>query len=727
METWLNFGPIAHTVVETFLNTLWQGLALAALVLCLMRVVKRTNATTRYLVWLAALLAVIALPLLSLTPSSPTIVRSTPVTARTVHQPQVVVTDESQSSIPRQNEPTRAITDPAGPVASQTLTFPVRLAAGSWPLFVFGFWLVVATGLTARVVWSYVHLQRLKYRSTPLGSSFQQQLERWSQAYANVRRVTLCSSREIPLPMVLGLVNPVILIPETLVTQLSEAELDQIGLHELAHIRRWDDWTNLLQKLVEAVFFFHPAVWWIGSKLDVEREIACDDWVIAITGTPRTYAACLTKLAQSVHHRQLMLAHNAVKTKSQLVQRVELLLDKQRDATPRLSRLGFMAVLSVLIFAAVQCAQVSSVIALPQSAPTADPRTRSSPRTRPVLKLAARPAPPVAPIAPTPPQPIRPISPPAPPDEVAAPVRVVAPKPPAPAEAPLVVAQADIDEDLKQQSEILKRETRRLVGESMKLVNQSLKQTTEKLRRDMAQGDVTLPSFPSRRNSTTMSGQDLRNADLHGTNLSGRNLSGSDLRGANLSGTNLSGANLSGSDLRGANLSGARVTGANLDGANLSGTNLSNTNLAGANLDGVDLRAATLSGAMLEGTNLDGADLSSTNLTQSNLTGANLDGANLSNAGLKGVTMTGANLDGADLRDADLSNAALAGANFGSAKLNNAKMSNANLEGTNFDGADLSGTNLDGANLNGANMTGAILTGTNLTGASLKAVVGLEK
>ncbi|MBC8123677.1 MAG: hypothetical protein H7Y22_17795, partial [Gemmatimonadaceae bacterium] len=238
METWLNFGPIAHTMVETFLNTLWQGLALAALVWCLTRVVKRTNATTRYLVWLAALLAVIALPLLTrLTPSSPTIVRSTPVTARTVHQPQVVVTDEARSSILRQNEPTREITDPAGPVAAQTLTFPVRLAAGSWPLFVFGFWLVVATGLTGRVVWSYVHLQSLKCRSTPLGSSFQQQLERWSQAYAKVRRVTLCSSREISLPMVLGLVNPVILIPEMLVTQLSEAELDQIGLHELAHIR----------------------------------------------------------------------------------------------------------------------------------------------------------------------------------------------------------------------------------------------------------------------------------------------------------------------------------------------------------------------------------------------------------------------------------------------------------------------------------------------------------
>src|SRR5687768_1568715 len=97
------------------------------------------------------------------------------------------------------------------------------------------------------------------------------------------RRVRLRSSGQIATPRVLvaGFNNPVILIPQSLVAQLSLSELNQVYLHELAHLRRWDDWTNLAQQLLTAVLFFHPAVLWICRQLDLEREIAFDDWVIS--------------------------------------------------------------------------------------------------------------------------------------------------------------------------------------------------------------------------------------------------------------------------------------------------------------------------------------------------------------------------------------------------------------------------------------------------------------
>jgi beta-lactamase regulating signal transducer with metallopeptidase domain len=69
-------------------------------------------------------------------------------------------------------------------------------------------------------------------------------------------------------------------------------------LHELAHLRRYDDWTNLAQKLVKALFFFHPAVWWIEKQVSLEREMACDDAVLAETASPRAYAECLAHLAE---------------------------------------------------------------------------------------------------------------------------------------------------------------------------------------------------------------------------------------------------------------------------------------------------------------------------------------------------------------------------------------------------------------------------------------------
>ena len=80
--------------------------------------------------------------------------------------------------------------------------------------------------------------------------------------------------------------------------ELSAVELNAILLHELAHLRRWDDWTNLIQKIVGAVLFFHPAVWWIEKKLALEREMACDDLVLAKTASPRAYAECLVSLAE---------------------------------------------------------------------------------------------------------------------------------------------------------------------------------------------------------------------------------------------------------------------------------------------------------------------------------------------------------------------------------------------------------------------------------------------
>jgi len=128
-----------------------------------------------------------------------------------------------------------------------------------------------------------------------------------------------------------GFFQPAVILPVWSLEELSSAELDAVVLHELAHLRRWDDWTNLAQKLLRALFFFHPAVWFVENRLSLEREMACDDMVLAQTSDPRAYAECLVSLAEkNFLQRGLALAQAAVGRMRQTSLRVLQILDVRR-------------------------------------------------------------------------------------------------------------------------------------------------------------------------------------------------------------------------------------------------------------------------------------------------------------------------------------------------------------------------------------------------------------
>jgi hypothetical protein len=122
-----------------------------------------------------------------------------------------------------------------------------------------------------------------------------------------------------------------VVVPTWTLEELPAEELKVILMHELAHLRRWDDWTNLAQKVVKALFFFHPAVWWIEGKLTLEREMACDDLVLAQTRNPRTYAKSLLSLAERVGlGKGIALAQAALGRAHQTSQRIMQILDTGR-------------------------------------------------------------------------------------------------------------------------------------------------------------------------------------------------------------------------------------------------------------------------------------------------------------------------------------------------------------------------------------------------------------
>jgi len=151
----------------------------------------------------------------------------------------------------------------------------------------------------------------------------------------------------------------VILIPDWVLQELSAEELKVVLLHEFAHLRRWDDWTNLAQKLVRTFFFFHPAVWWIESRLSLEREMACDEAVLAETENPQAYAECLVALAEkSFVRRGLALAQAVVGRARETSLRLARILDARHPTSSGIFKPAFGL---VMVLAAC------SLIALPDA------------------------------------------------------------------------------------------------------------------------------------------------------------------------------------------------------------------------------------------------------------------------------------------------------------------------------------------------------------------------
>jgi beta-lactamase regulating signal transducer with metallopeptidase domain len=91
-------------------------------------------------------------------------------------------------------------------------------------------------------------------------------------------------------PGVFGVFRPVLLLPDGIATELDAEELQAILAHELCHVRRRDNLATMMHMVVEAMFWFHPLVWWLGARLMEERERACDEEVLRSGSEPEAYA-----------------------------------------------------------------------------------------------------------------------------------------------------------------------------------------------------------------------------------------------------------------------------------------------------------------------------------------------------------------------------------------------------------------------------------------------------
>jgi hypothetical protein len=177
-------------------------------------------------------------------------------------------------------------------------------------------------------------------------------LDRQARALGLRASPLLAVCRQVAVPTVVGILRPTILLPLAIATGLTPHELETILAHELAHLRRYDPLVNLLQRLIEAYLFFHPAVWWISRRIRIEREHCCDDLVVALGAEPSLYAASLLHVAElaqgTAGAAPALEGLHAVRAPSPLRRRVARLLGVKDEPPLRLLRAWPLVATAVL-------------------------------------------------------------------------------------------------------------------------------------------------------------------------------------------------------------------------------------------------------------------------------------------------------------------------------------------------------------------------------------------
>jgi beta-lactamase regulating signal transducer with metallopeptidase domain len=341
---------LAHPAVQalgwSLLHFLWQG-ALLALVLWMIKlIVPAKAAQARYA---AASFIMLLMPVALFV----TLTRGFP-----------------QTAIPSGAVP--ALGDVAAPVAAVEFPFTPSAAGANIgiPGWAVCFWIAGVLLLSSRAAGGWMRARRLIRHSIP-ATDLEQLLTRMKNLLRVSAPVRLLESTMVEVPTVIGWLRPCVLLPITALTGLSESQLEAVLAHELAHIRRHDYIVNLLQTAIETLLFYHPAVWWVGRQMRIEREHCCDDIAVAVCGSASDYARALAELEQI---RGGSFEPALAATGGDLLARIRRVLGQQ-PGVDRVSRaLGSLAAATlVLLITAVPALRSQNAPAPPHPTPPEPP------------------------------------------------------------------------------------------------------------------------------------------------------------------------------------------------------------------------------------------------------------------------------------------------------------------------------------------------------------------
>jgi beta-lactamase regulating signal transducer with metallopeptidase domain len=372
--------PIAHVVVQAAAGSLAPGALLAAAVGLGLRHA-RPAAATRHAAWFAALLLIAAMPVGSaLAGRSPDAARSSESIVPTARGVTVGTMDAASSRQIATNRPTASSARPM-----------LHVPGGRWVVVPFAVIVAGAALNLLRLLAALAAVARLRATSRALPEADERLVRRFVGGEAAWMGVPLRLTDRLQTPATVGFVRPAILLPPRVLDELAPGELRAVMLHELAHVRRGDLWTNLAQRALAACLWWHPAVRWTARRLELEREMACDEAVVRAVGHPLAYARSLTRLAANARAARVpALATAAAPRAGHLACRVEALVAHARrpQRSPSAVRRAF--VLALTATGGVVLVAFAPGISLADG-PLSRPQALAAMPLSPIVQTAARP------------------------------------------------------------------------------------------------------------------------------------------------------------------------------------------------------------------------------------------------------------------------------------------------------------------------------------------------
>ncbi len=321
--------PLWQRLTWTLLHFLWQGLAVAVVAATLLRAWPVRRARNRYVICLLALVAMAACPLVTFVltevPESATASRDltetqVEVPAASEPGPELVANEtrvhpggpvdrETQRALARSEAPPPlAAVPPASgsPDVEATADLSelgiwrgkLRQGVGAIQPYALIAWVAGVLALAARLSISWLHVRWLARARRAIPADLAAKATTLGCRLGLRFPPRVCASERIREAIVVGLWRPLVLLPASWLAEMTPEVLEAVIAHELAHIRRWDLWMNLLQRLVEMFLFYHPAVWWLSRRVGLEREMCTDELAVGVTNKRMAYATALEQLGR---------------------------------------------------------------------------------------------------------------------------------------------------------------------------------------------------------------------------------------------------------------------------------------------------------------------------------------------------------------------------------------------------------------------------------------------
>jgi len=378
-------NEIVEPLSFALLHFLWQGAAIALALALALRLTRGANATLRYAWGVAALGLMLLMPVGTVL----YVIGSDAAVART----RIASPVERSAVVP--------VVAPVGPAAGPSpagRTADRPLHGGPLPSGIVYLWLIGVLILTAINAGGWMQIRLLRRSGEPVDEpAWEAWIAELRVRLGLTRHVAVRASSRVDVPMLLGWIRPVILVPSSALLGMSPQSLEALPLHELAHVRRHDFLVNLVQAAVETLLFYHPAVWWVSRRVRCEREHCCDDVAMRACLRQQDYVQALADMEEL----RLSTPSMAVAADGgSLVERIRRLTGPNAQGNGRSTRwaMGAGILALALTFSAAQFVSFPSANAQP--APPAAPPVQLAPPAAPPVQLAPPPAPPVEPVPP---------------------------------------------------------------------------------------------------------------------------------------------------------------------------------------------------------------------------------------------------------------------------------------------------------------------------------------